>query len=179
MLQIHTEFAYRGGTRLDGHHLSAQISKAVGARGRHAEGEELMLAPSRRTLVRPPALSAQPDVPTAHLGRALTVRGVLDTDGEVHVAGNVLGRINADRLVVTSSGYVEGDVVARDVRILGRFNGRVFAFSVTLDSTADIIGRIFHHIATVAKGARIEGRMPWRPLNYFESFVQPPPENQP
>jgi cytoskeletal protein CcmA (bactofilin family) len=94
------------------------------------------------------------------------------------VAGNVLGRINADRLVVTSSGYVEGDVVARDVRILGRLSGRVFAFTVTLDSTADIIGRIFHHIATVAKGARIDGRMPWRPLNYFETFVQPPPENQ-
>ena len=117
--------------------------------------------------------------PAAHLGRALTVKGVVDTDGEVHVAGNVLGRINADKLVVTSTGYVEGDVVARDVRILGRFSGRVFAFSVTLDSTANIIGRIFHHVATVAKEARIDGRMPWRPLNYFETFVQPPPENQP
>lgn len=138
-----------------------------------------MLAPPRRTLVRPPAQTAATPGPAAHLGRALTVRGVLDTDGEVHVAGNVLGQINADRLIVASTGYVEGDVVARDVRILGRFSGRVFAFSVTLDSTADIIGRIFHHIATVAKGARIDGRMPWRPLNYFESFVQPPPENQP
>ena len=138
-----------------------------------------MLATSRRMLVRPPAPNAGVPAPAAHLGRALTVRGTLDTDGELHVAGNVLGQINADKLVVTPTGYVEGDVVARDVRILGRFSGRVFAFSVTLDSTADIIGRIFHHIATVAKGARIDGRMPWRPLNYFETFVQPPPENQP
>ena len=178
MLQTRTEFAYHGDTRLDGRQVSALRSKAVGARGPHAEGKELMLAPPRRTLVRPPAQSEGTPAPAAHLGRALTVRGVLDTEGEVHVAGNVLGRINADRLVVTSSGYVEGDVVARDVRILGRFSGRVFAFTVTLDSTADIIGRIFHHIATVAKGARIDGRMPWRPLNYFETFVQPPPENQ-
>lgn len=138
-----------------------------------------MLAPPRRTLVRPPAQGADTPASAAHLGRALTVRGTLKTDGEVHVAGNVVGQIDADKLVVTSTGYVEGDVVARDVRILGRFSGRVFAFSVTLDSTADIIGRIFHHIATVAKGARIDGRMPWRPLNYFEAFVQPPPENQP
>jgi len=138
----------------------------------------MLVPPRRRALVRPPAQSAGTPAPAAHLGRALTVTGVLDTDGEVHVAGKVLGQINADRLVVTSSGYVEGDVIARDVRILGRFNGRVFAFSVTLDSTADIIGRIFHHIATVAQGARIDGRMPWRPLNYFESFVQPPPESQ-
>ena len=136
-----------------------------------------MLAPPRRTLVRPPVPRAGTPDEAAHLGRALTVTGTLDTDGELHVAGNVVGRINADRLVVTTSGRVEGDVVARDVRILGHFSGRVFAFSVTLDSTADIIGRIFHHIATVAKGARIDGRMPWRPLNYFETFVQPPPEN--
>jgi cytoskeletal protein CcmA (bactofilin family) len=137
-----------------------------------------MLAPPRRTLVRPPVPRAGAPEPAARLGRALTVKGVLDTDGELLVAGRVLGRIYADRLVVTSTGYIEGDVVARDVRISGRLNGRVFAFSVTLDSTADIIGRIFHHIATIARGARIDGRMPWRPLNYFESFVQPP-EDQP
>ena len=104
----------------------------------------------------------------------MTIRGVLDCDGEIHVDGNVLGRINADRLVVSRGGYVEGDVVAREVRIGGRLNGRVFAFNVTLDSSADIIGRIFHHTATVEKGARIDGRMPWRPFSYFESFDQPP-----
>jgi len=136
-----------------------------------------MLARPRRTLVKPPAVRAG-DLPTSHLGRSMTVKGVLDTDGEVYVHGNVLGRINADKIVVGSGGYVEGDMVARDVRICGRLNGRVFAFNVTLDESANIIGRIFHHTATVAKGARIDGRMPWRPLNYFETFDQPP-ENQP
>lgn len=137
-----------------------------------------MSALPRRTLVKPPAVRAGELLPTSHLGRAMTIKGVLDTDGEVHVHGKILGRINADKIVVGSGGYVEGDMVARDVRICGRLNGRVFAFSVTLDESADIIGRIFHHKATVAKGARIDGRMPWRPLNYFESFDQPP-ENQP
>ena len=136
-----------------------------------------MSAVPRRTLVKPPAAHAD-ELPTSHLGRTVTIKGVLDTDGEVHIHGNVRGRINADRIVVCSDGYFEGDIVAREVRITGRLNGRVFAFSVTLDDSASIIGRIFHHRATVAKGARIEGRMPWRPLNYFESFDQPP-ENQP
>jgi cytoskeletal protein CcmA (bactofilin family) len=98
----------------------------------------------------------------------------LDTDGEVFVDGSVLGSINADRFVLGSNGYVEGDVVAREARIGGRLIGRVFAFDVVLDSSADVTGRIFHHTATVEKGAKIEGRMPWRPINYFESFQHPP-----
>ncbi len=135
-----------------------------------------MPAMPRRTLVIPARDGAE--LPTSYLGRALKVRGVLDTDGEVHVHGYVEGRINADRLIVWDGGHVDGDVVARDVRIGGRMNGRVFAFNVTLDSSADVSGRIFHHTVTVARGAKIDGRMPWRPLNYFETFDQPP-ETQP
>jgi cytoskeletal protein CcmA (bactofilin family) len=133
-----------------------------------------MPAPPRRTLVMPPRRRDSDDDEVSKLGRALTVKGILDTDGEIHVHGHVHGRINADCLVVDSGGSVEGDVIAREVRIGGRLNGRVFAFNVTLDSSADVTGRVFHHTVTVARGARIDGRMPWRPLNFFESFEQPP-----
>jgi cytoskeletal protein CcmA (bactofilin family) len=117
-------------------------------------------------------------LPASHLGKALTVRGVLDTDGEVHIHGNILGRINAGCLILGLDGYVEGDVVARDVRIEGRLTGRIFALNVTLAETAEVTGRIFHHIVTVARGARLEGRMPWRPPSYFETLDQLP-ETQP
>jgi cytoskeletal protein CcmA (bactofilin family) len=130
-----------------------------------------MPASPRRTLLKPPPIA---DLPASRLGRASTVRGRLDTDGEVTIHGNVLGWIYADRLVLAADGYVEGVVVARDVRIEGRMNGRIFGFHVTLESSADMTGRIFHHTVTVAKGARVDGRMPWRPLNFFESFEQPP-----
>jgi len=104
----------------------------------------------------------------SHLGNALTVKGRLETTGIVHIDGKVHGQITADRLVIGAGGYVEGDIVANDVRIGGRFTGRIYARHVTLDGSADITGRIFHHTVTVAKGARIDGRMPWRPLNFFE-----------
>jgi cytoskeletal protein CcmA (bactofilin family) len=130
----------------------------------------------RRTLVTPAHDGAE--LPTSHLGQTLRVRGVLDTDGEVHIHGYVEGRINADRLIVFTGGHVKGDIVAREVRIGGKMDGRVFAFNVVLDSSADFTGRIFHHTVTVARGAKIDGRMPWRPLNFFETFDQPP-ETQP
>jgi cytoskeletal protein CcmA (bactofilin family) len=122
-----------------------------------------------------PPFSREPaSLPISTLGVATMVTGVLDTGGELTIHGSVLGRINAERLVLGARGYVEGDIVAKDVHIGGRLNGRVFALNVTLDDTADVSGRIFHNTVTVAPGARFEGRMPWRPASYFEALDQLP-----
>ena len=131
-------------------------------------------------LRRTPATSS-PDadrsvVPVSHFGKSLTVIGQLETDGELLVEGTVVGQISADRLVVGISGYVEGNVRAKDVRIIGKLNGRIYAPNVTLDSSAVVSGRVFHTNVTVATGARIDGRMPWRPVNFFESLSRIPEE---
>jgi cytoskeletal protein CcmA (bactofilin family) len=129
---------------------------------------------TRRTVAPAPPSREPVELPVSCLGKALTVRGVLDTDGELRVDGSVLGRINAGRFVLGVDGYVEGDVLAREAQIGGRFSGRIFALTVALGSSAEITGRVFHHTLTVANGARIDGRMPWRPLNFFESLKQIP-----
>jgi len=120
----------------------------------------------------------RPELPSSSLGKALTVNGLLESDGEIRIYGSVLGQINAVRLILGRGGYVEGDVIAKNVHIGGKLYGRVFAANVTLDSTADITGRIFHNTAEIATGAVIDGRMPWRPLNFFDELKQPP-EKQP
>ncbi|MBV8976809.1 MAG: polymer-forming cytoskeletal protein [Alphaproteobacteria bacterium] len=130
-------------------------------------------------LSKPQARGRKPEpLPLSQLGAAALVKGVLDTDGEVEIHGTVQGRINADSLILGAMGNVEGDIVARDVRILGRLMGRIFALNVTLEDSADVTGRIFHNTVTVARGARFEGRMPWRPPSYFEALDQLP-ETQP
>lgn len=113
-------------------------------------------------------------LPVSELGTAFRVKGLLETEGDLYVYGKVLGRINARRVIVGVHGAVEGDVVARDVRIAGRLIGRVFALNVTVEASADIEGRIFHHTIAVERGARIDGRMPWRPPSYFETLDQLP-----
>jgi cytoskeletal protein CcmA (bactofilin family) len=133
-----------------------------------------MPAPFRTLSKQPPRAGEAADPPSSQLGTAATVTGTLDTDGELQIHGSVVGRINAERLVLCRHGQIEGDIVAKDVRIEGRLNGRVFALNVTLDDTADVSGRIFHNTVTVARGARFEGRMPWRPPSYFEALDQLP-----
>ena len=133
-----------------------------------------MPAPFRNLSKQPPRAGEAAELSASQLGTAITVTGVLDTEGELQIHGSVVGRINAERLVLCRHGQVEGDIVAKDVRIGGRLNGRVFALNVTLDDTADVSGRIFHTTVTVARGARFEGRMPWRPPSYFEALDQLP-----
>src|ERR1700733_8964229 len=130
--------------------------------------------PAPSFLSKPARAREAEGLPSSELGTALTVTGVLDTEGELRIHGTVQGRINAERLVLCARGTVEGDIVARDVRIEGRLNGRVFALNVTLDASADVTGRIFHHTVTVAKGAKVDARMPWRPPSYFETLDQLP-----
>ncbi len=112
--------------------------------------------------------------PVSHLGWGLTVTGWLECAGEVRIQGTVLGRIDADCVVIGLGGMVEGDIIAREVRVSGRLTGRIFAPSVVFGAEAEMSGRVFHHMLSVEKGARIDARMPWRPMNYFDSLDQLP-----
>ncbi len=127
-----------------------------------------MFAPTRRA----PQDAAQ--LPSSQVGRALKITGTLDTDGELTVHGVVKGRINAERVILGTECIIEGDIVAHDVHIEGRVNGRIFAVNVTVERSANVTGRIFHNQVSVARGARIDGRMPWRPPQYFETLTQLP-----
>ena len=116
--------------------------------------------------------------PPSHFGRELTVNGRIETHGTLHIHGAIVGRIDAGRLVIEEGSDVEGDVLAHEVRIAGRFQGRIFAPTVTVEASADVQGRIFHTTITVARGARVDGRMPWRPASFFEN-LDDIPETQP
>src|ERR1700744_6529407 len=85
----------------------------------------------------PPERKAE-TLPSSHLGPGVTITGILDWEGALHVHGLVRGRINTDKLVVGLDGLVEGDVVAREVLVEGRLFGRIFGHTVTLDASSNV-----------------------------------------
>ncbi|HWD50078.1 MAG TPA: polymer-forming cytoskeletal protein [Rhizomicrobium sp.] len=130
-----------------------------------------MFAPSRRPA---PARDTSAFAPSC-LAPGFVVVGVLESDADLEIHGAVHGRINGTRVVIAESGLMRGDIVADEVTVAGRLDGRIFATKVTVEDTAHIInGRIFHNVISVARGARFEGRMPWRPPSYFETLDQLP-----
>ena len=131
-----------------------------------------MAALPLRNLVKPTREAELPVVTL--LDHGLTVRGRFEAAGEVHIQGRVYGRIDAHRVVLGAYGYVEGDIVAHEVCIVGRFSGRIFALNVIVEERAELEGRVFHNTLAVARGARIDARMPWRPPSYFDALDQLP-----
>ena len=109
----------------------------------------------------------------SQLGKSARVSGRIDAVGEFLVCGSIFGRVIAERLIVAHDGYIEGDIIAKEAYINGRVNGYLYVFNVILGSSANITGHVFHHVVTVGRGAHVEGRMPWRPVNFFEILEQP------
>jgi cytoskeletal protein CcmA (bactofilin family) len=96
--------------------------------------------------------------------------GRLESSGEIRIDGRLKGDVRASRVVLGPDGFVEGNVIAQEAVLEGRIKGRVFAFNVMVEGTAVIHGHVFHHELTVAAGARLDGRTPWRPVNYFDNL---------
>lgn len=133
-----------------------------------------MLTMARRPPDVKPGPTAALGAPASYIGPGVGITGVLEIDGELIIAGVVHGRIAATKFVIAAGGYVEGDIVAREVVIAGRLNGRVFAPHVAVEAGADVEGRLFHTTISVTQGARVNGRMPWRPVSYFDTLDQLP-----
>jgi cytoskeletal protein CcmA (bactofilin family) len=136
-----------------------------------------MLASMRRSPAQGPGPAVahnEPGTPASFLGRGVGIQGVLEIEGELIVSGLVKGRISALKLVIAADGQVEGDIIAREVVVAGRLDGRIFAPNVVVEASAVVEGRIFHTTISVAEGARVSGRMPWRPVSYFETLDKLP-----
>lgn len=114
---------------------------------------------------------AAPDgSPSAVVGSDLTVTGRLQAPGEIRIHGTVTGDVYAPRVVLCEDGFLDGKLVAEDAVIEGWLRGQVFAFRVVVESTSVIEGTVFHHELAVAPGSHLDGRTPWRPLNWFEDL---------
>lgn len=110
--------------------------------------------------------------PLSVLGHEMTVYGRLDSTGEIHVHGIVSGDISAPKVTLWPDGYVEGKIMAVEAHIHGHLRGRAIARTVVIGASATIEGQVFHHKIDMAKGAHVDARFPWRPVNYFEQLDQ-------
>ena len=91
----------------------------------------------------------------------LTIRGELDTDGTVRVEGRVEGPVHrAGTLIVGASGFVVGDVEAKDVVVAGQIQGNIHASGrIEIESGASILGEIRANLMVLREGATVHGQV--------------------
>ncbi len=89
----------------------------------------------------------------------LTMRGDLESEGDVLVKGKVIGNITCKLLIIDVDALVEGGVTATDVIIRGKAKGRIVADSVRLERTADVDCEICQKSFSAEEGAKIKGTL--------------------
>lgn len=92
------------------------------------------------------------------IGEDLTVEGNIISKGEVQLEGEVKGDVHCTSLVIGDKALVEGGVVAEDVIVRGRVVGSVRGHRVTLQSSSQVDGDIFHQSLAIEQGAYFEGK---------------------
>jgi len=113
-------------------------------------------------------VSQQPSVPTSVssvIGEHVTIRGNIEFDGELIIAGHVIGDICCKEgsecmLTIEDKAEVHGDIIVSEVKILGVVRGSVSSVQhLHVMSTGHIEGPAKYNFIQLDPGAVISGGM--------------------
>jgi len=95
--------------------------------------------------------------PRALMNSGLNVKGDLETDGELHIDGQIVGNVSCGHLVIGKDGAVRGNIKADEVIVCGKTEGVIRARRIMLQESARVVGDIFYEIMSMEEGAKFMG----------------------
>lgn len=93
------------------------------------------------------------------ISEGTNLKGNLQTESDIRIAGSLEGEARASgKLIITSSGSVNGDIESEDADIAGSLDGEIHVKNkLVLRQSALIDGDIYTKTLLVEEGARING----------------------
>lgn len=118
------------------------------------------------------------DAPPSLISADLQIVGNLRSQGEVQIDGTVDGDVAANALTIGERATINGEIVADDVVVKGRVNGRIRARKVQLAKSAHVVGDIWHELLSIDSGAFVEGhcKRTDKPTEMTEARIKPVPQ---
>ena len=92
------------------------------------------------------------------VGSELSIKGNLESRGEVQIDGAIEGDVHAMRIVIGEAARITGNLLADDVVVRGAVAGSIRGKKVTLEAASHVEGDIFHSMLAIERGAFFEGR---------------------
>ena len=131
----------------DGADRSSKSRDDLGSQAATGDARDKDKERRRKSISSPSILSAD-----------LKILGDVETAGDLHIDGVILGDVHSRRVTVGKDGEVKGVVHGEEVNIRGQVTGEIEAHSVTLAKTARVEATIVHELLTVEQGAEFLGR---------------------
>lgn len=104
---------------------------------------------------RPRAAVGVPSIISADL----KIVGDMKSNGDIQVDGTIEGNIVSRSLTVGEGAFVQGSLVAENIRIYGAVSGEVKANTVMLARSAKVQGDVSHQSLSMEAGAVLEGQL--------------------
>jgi len=126
----------------------------------------------------PEAPGSSKDAPPSLISANLQIVGNLRSQGEVQIDGTVDGDVAANALTIGERATINGEIVADDVVVRGRVNGRIRARKVQLAKSAHVVGDIWHELLSIDSGAFVEGhcKRTDKPTEIVEARIKSVPQ---
>ena len=104
--------------------------------------------------------------------------GNLRSRGEVQIDGTVDGDVLANTLTISEKGTINGEIVADDVVVRGRVNGKIRAGKVQLAKSAHVLGEIRYNMLSIDSGSFVECHCKHtdEPIEITEPRIKPAPQ---
>lgn len=96
------------------------------------------------------------------IGPDVVITGDLVTNENLQVSGRIEGDVRCAGLQQDASGAITGNIVADEARLAGTVDGTLTARSVTLETTARVIGEVSYTVLSIESGARVDGKFAHR-----------------
>lgn len=92
------------------------------------------------------------------VGCELSIKGNLESRGEVQIDGAIEGDVHARRIVIGQQARITGNLLADDVVVRGAVAGSIRGKKVTLEAVSRVEGDIYHKTLAIERGAYFEGQ---------------------
>ena len=110
----------------------------------------------RQAAVHEPIETAPPGEPT-YIASDTSFEGNINSNGEIHIDGELRGHVQAHTCLVDRHGEVIGGISAQYVVVRGRVIGPINATQVTIQSGAHVEGNVVHEGLSIENGAFVMG----------------------
>lgn len=89
----------------------------------------------------------------------LTMRGDLESEGDILIKGRVFGNIRCKMLIVDQGAHIEGGVRAEEMVVRGSARGTIKVKRLRVEKSAQVDGEIYQDSFSAEEGARITGAL--------------------
>lgn len=95
-------------------------------------------------------------VPTI-IGESTRLTGNIESEGMIHIDGQVEGDVTCDELIIGVKGLVSGSINTGDLQLFGTLKGKAKADNLFIAKSAKLMGDATHSTIAIEPGAYIDG----------------------